>query len=42
MYIARLAVITLAALALASPASAQFGGLKKGQGGPGGGVEGSR
>lgn len=29
MYIARLAVITLAALALASPASAQFGGLKK-------------
>lgn len=29
MYIARLAVITLAALALVSPASAQFGGLKK-------------
>ena len=29
MHIARLAVITLAALALASPASAQFGGLKK-------------
>lgn len=29
MYLARLAVITLAALALASPASAQFGGLKK-------------